>query len=225
MMKELPLRQRKYAATKAALLDAVLARLKDQTLESISVKEVCHEVQLSETTFFNYFASKQAVIFYMVQLWSITIGWEMQQTLAQGGGHLDAICTLFDLTAEQVVQTPGVMGEIVVWQTRKRDAVAFTPLTRAEYALHFADKAGIERLEAQGIDQLLGAQLHAALQSGELAADSDLPALALALMAIFFLTPVFLQQEADANVKDAFRRQLQLVGLPACGSLKELTTH
>ena len=217
-MKELPLRERKYAATKAALLYAVLARLKDQTLESISVKEVCREVQVSETTFFNYFASKHAVIFYLVNIWSITAGWEMQHTLAQGGGHLDAICTLFDLTAEQIVQTPGVMGEIVAWQTRKRDRVAFTPLTRAEYALHFPDKAGIERLEAQGVDQLLSAQLHAALQAGELPADTDLPALALALLAIFFVTPIMLQQEADADVKDAFRRQLQLVGMPACRS-------
>jgi hypothetical protein len=91
-------------------------------------------------------------------------------------------------------------------------------LTRAEYALHFPDKAGIERLEAQGVDQLLSAQLHAALQAGELAADTDLPALALALLAIFFVTPILLQQEADADVKDAFRRQLQLVGMPACRS-------
>ena len=216
-MKELPLRERKYAATKAALLEAVLVRLNDQTLESISVKEVCGEVQVSETTFFNYFASKQAVIFYLVQLWSISARWEMQQTLAQGGSHLDAICTLFDLTAEQVVQTPGVMGEIVAWQARNRDKVVFTPLTPAEYALHFPDKTDIEQLQAQGIDQLLGAQLQAALQAGELPADSDLPALALALMAIFFVTPILLQQGPDADVKNAYRRQLQLVGMPACG--------
>ena len=216
-MKELPLRERKYATTKAALLSAVLARLNEQSLESISVKEVCHEVQVSETTFFNYFASKQAVIFYLVQLWSISARWEMQQTLAQGGGHLDAICTLFDLTADQVVQSPGVMGEIVAWQALNRDKVDFAPLTAAEYALHFPDQKDSEQLHAQGIDQLLGAQLRAAQQDGDLPADSDLPALALALMAIFFVTPVLLQQGADADVKDAYRRQLQLVGLPACG--------
>jgi len=108
------------------------------------------------------------------------------------------------------------MGEIVAWQTRKRDAVIFPPLTRAEYALHFPDKAGIEQLQAQGIDQLLGVQLHAARQASELAADSDLEALALTLMAIFFLTPIFLQQ--GAGLKDVFRRQLQLVGMPPCGS-------
>ena len=217
-MKEYPLRERKYAATKAALLDAVLARLNDQTLDSISVKEVCREVPVSEATFFNYFTSKTAVIFYFVQLWSIRAGWEMQQTLAQGGSHLDAICTLFDLTAEQVVKSPGVMGEIVAWQAHNREKIVFTPLTPAEYALHFPDKSDIEQMQAQGIDQLLGAQLRAALRDGDLPADSDLPALALALMAIFFVTPVLLQQGADADVKDAYRRQLQLVGLPACGS-------
>ena len=224
MVKELPLRERKYAATKAALLDAVLARLDDQTLESISVKEICHEVQVSETTFFNYFDSKQAVIFYLVQLWSITAGWEMQQTLAQGGTHLDAICTLFDLTAEQVVQSPGVMGEIVAWQALNRDKVVFAPLTAAEYALHFPDQKDSEQRQAQGIDQLLGAQLQAALQDGELPADSDLPALALALMAIFFVTPILFQQGPDVDLRDAFRRQLLLVGMPKCRTLRKLTT-
>jgi hypothetical protein len=37
-------------------------------------------------------------------------------------------------------------------------------------------------------------------------------------MAIFFVTPILLQQGPDTDVKDAFRRQLQLVGMPACKS-------
>lgn len=218
-MNELPLRERKYASTKAALLQAVLTRLEDQTLESISVKEVCYEAEVSETTFFNYFASKQAVILYLVQIWSVSVAWEMQQTLAQGGSHVDAICALFDLTAEQVVQSPGVMGEIVAWQSRNREEVDFTPLTNAEYALHFPDSAGIEQFEAQGIDQLLGIQLQAAYQAGELSEDCDLPALVLTLIAIFFVTPILLQQKQDADLGDTFRRQLQLVGMPACQSI------
>jgi AcrR family transcriptional regulator len=219
-MNEHSLRKRKYAATKAALLDAVLARLEEQTLDDISVKEVCGEVPVSEATFFNYFTSKTAVIFYLVQLWSITARWEMQQTLTRGGSHLAAICTLFDVTAEQVEQSPGVMGEIVAWQAQNREKVVFTPLTRAEYALHFAGMEGVEQLQAQGIDQLLGAQLQAALQAGELPAESDLQALALALIAIFFVTPVLLRQQPEANIKEAYRRQLQLLGLPPCASLK-----
>lgn len=218
-MNELPLRERKYASTKAALLQAVLSRLKDQTLESISVKEVCYQAEVSETTFFNYFPSKQAVILYLVQIWSISVAWEMQQAVAQGGSHVDAVCALFDLTAEQVVQTPGLMGEIVAWQSRNREEVVFTPLTPAEYALHYPDKAGIEQLEARGVDQLLSVQLQAAHQAGELMADCDLPALTLTLMAIFFVTPILLQQVPDVDLRATFRRQLQLVGLPACPSL------
>ena len=214
-MNELPLRERKYAAMKAVLLQAVLSRLKDQTLESISVKEVCREAEVSEATFFNYFASKQAVIFYFVQLWSISAAWEIQQTLSQGGTHLEAVETLFELTAKLVAQTPGAMAEIVVWQSRNRDEVAFTPLRRAEYARHYPDHAGIEQIEAQGIDQLLGAQLEAAQRAGEVAADCDLQALLMTLIAIFFLTPVLIQQRPGLEISDAFRRQLQLVGITA----------
>ena len=215
-MNDLPLRERKYASMKAVLLQAVLTRLKDQALESISVKEVCREAEVSETTFFNYFASKQAVILYFVQIWSITVAWEMQQTLSQGGSHLDAVCTLFELTVKQVAQTPGVMGEIVAWQSLNRDGVAFSPLTRAEYAQHFPDNEGIEQLEGQGIDQLLGAQLEAAYQAGELMVDCDTLALLMTLTSIFFVTPILLQQKPGMDLSDAFRRQLQLVGIAAC---------
>ena len=101
---------------------------------------------------------------------------------------------------------------------------SLTPLTRAEYALHFPHKAGIEQLPAQGIDQLLGAQLQAALQAGELPSDTGLPALALTLMAIFFVTPILLEQGAGTDLKNTYHRQLQLVGIPRCRSSTALTT-
>ncbi|HRE26019.1 MAG TPA: TetR family transcriptional regulator [Anaerolineales bacterium] len=74
-MSELPLRERKYAATKAALTRAVAVRLKQQSLEEIAVKEICAEAQVSEATFFNYFPTKAAVVGYRVQLWSIEARW------------------------------------------------------------------------------------------------------------------------------------------------------
>ena len=103
-MDGLSLRERKFAATKAAIQAAVLKRLNQQTLDDIVVKDVCQEVQISETTFFNYFASKQEVIAYTVQIWSIVVAWEMLQTVRQSGKHLLAIRRLFDLTAEMTVE-------------------------------------------------------------------------------------------------------------------------
>jgi hypothetical protein len=72
---DFPLRQRKYARTKLALMNAALERLKDKSLEEISVRELCEEAEVSEATFFNYFPSKTDLLVYFVQLWTIEAGW------------------------------------------------------------------------------------------------------------------------------------------------------
>lgn len=207
-MDELSLRERKFAATKAAIQAAVLKRLNEQTLDDIVVKDVCQEVQISETTFFNYFASKQEVIAYTVQIWSIAVAWEMQQTVLQSGQHLQAIRSLFDLTAEMTVETTGLMGEILAYQAKMREPFVFKPLTRAEYAKQFPDRAGIESVAAQGIDQLLFTHLQSAMETGELLPDSNLSSLTMTLIAIFFVTPILVRQGFGSEVKEAYRQQL-----------------
>lgn len=205
-MTELSLRERKFAMTKIALMDAVLARLQAQALDDVAVKEVCNEVQVSETTFFNYFPSKQDVIIYYVQVWSIGVAWEMQQCLKAGGTHLDALRTMFDLTADMNTKYPGVMGEIVAYQARKRGGITFSSLTSAEYAYHFPDSPDVQNITARGIDQLLSEQLSAAHQSGEISVEIDLQALTMILISIFFVTPVRLAP--GESIKATYRRQL-----------------
>jgi AcrR family transcriptional regulator len=208
-MNELPLRERKYAATKANLIEALTSRLKTQSLEDIAVKEVCNTVQVSQTTFFNYFPTKQHVIGYRVQLWNIAVAWEMDKLLTSGGSHLEAIRTLFDLTARAEDRNPGVMREVVAFQTRR--AFSFEPLTPAEYAHHFPNMPEDARVEATGVNELIGAQLKAAQEAKELATDTDLEALALTLMGVFFLTPILLDSSQTGSLADAYHRQLEIL--------------
>lgn len=210
-MSNLSLRERKYAATKAALQAAVLKRLNDEALEDINVKDVCEEVQVSETTFFNYFASKQDVIGYTIQIWSIAVNWEMQQIFAQNGKHLLAIRRLFEVTAQMNSESLGLMGEILAYQAKMREAYVFTPLTRAEYAHHFPNAPGIDEIQALGIDELLQTRLSAAKENGELPPESDLRTLTMTLIAIFFVTPVIIQLGFGGNVQETYRRQLDLL--------------
>ncbi len=214
-MTDLSLRERKYAATKAALMEAVLARLATQTLDGVAIREVCAEVQVSETTFYNYFPAKQDVIIYFVQLWSIMVAWEMHQRIAQGGTHLDAVRRMFTLTAERDATTPGVMNEIVAFMARKREPVIYAPLTPAEYAHHFPDAVGIAAYSVRSIDALVLDQLHAAQQAGEIAPEVDAQALAMSLIAVFFVTPVIVAMGLVENAQTAYQRQLaQLLPLP-----------
>lgn len=205
------LRERKYAATKANLMRAVVSRLGTQSLDEVVVKDVCAEVQLSETTFFNYFPSKQDVVGYFVQIWSIETAWAMGQGLAETGSHLAAVRRMFDHTATQDQNPIGVMGEIVAYQARSRQIFTFAPLTPAEYAHHFPNKAGIDTIEAQGIDQLLVTHLVAAQQAGELNPDTDIHALTMALVAIFFVTPMMVGLGAMDDLQAVYTRQLDLL--------------
>lgn len=208
-MPEYSLRERKYAATKAALMDAFIARLRGQGIDEIAVRDVCHEVQVSETTFFNYFPSKNDLMSYSVQLWSIQVGWGMRQFLAQGGSHLDAIRLLFDVTGKREEKSPGGMREIIVLQARQ--AFVFRPLTPAEYAYHFPDMPEDQRIDAQNIIDLLGEQLFAAQQTGELASGIDVETLTMTLMSIFFMMPIFVTIRPKEGLRAAYRRQLDLL--------------
>lgn len=212
-MNELPLRERKYAATKAALTRAVAVRLKHQSLEEIAVKEICAEAQVSEGTFFNYFPTKAAVVGYRVQLWSIEAQWSMAHCLTAGGTHLEAVRILFDTAAQGEETTPGIMREVLIYQARH--TLAFSPLTRAEYALHFGEQAGIEAIQAEGLQQMLAAHLIAARRAGEVAPHLDLEAFIVTLMGVFFLTPVLLQSSQSGSVRDTYRRQLDILLAPA----------
>ncbi len=208
-MTDLPLRERKYAATKAALTRAVAVRLKQLSLEEIAVKEICAEAQVSEATFFNYFPTKAAVVGYRVQLWSIEAQWAMAQCLAAGDPHLKAVRVMFDTAARGEETTPGIMREVLIYQARR--TLEFPPLTRAEYALHFPDHAGIDTIRADGLRQMLAAPLSAARQSGELAPHLDLEAFIVTLMSVFFLTPILLDSGQSGSVRDAYRRQLDIL--------------
>ncbi len=211
-MTDIPLRERKHAATKAALTQAIVARLKTESLDEIPVKAVCAEAQVSEATFFNYFPTKAAAVGYRVQLWSIEAQWAMRHCLAAGGSHLAAVREVFATVARAEEATPGVMREVVVFQARH--SLTFTPLTRAEYALHFADQDGIEALQALGVDQLLRAGLQAAQTAGELAPELDLDALTVTLMSVFFLTPLLGSAIRRGTLSEHYRRQLDIL-LPA----------
>ncbi|MDN5920660.1 MAG: TetR/AcrR family transcriptional regulator [Pseudonocardia sp.] len=57
------LRARKKARTRRALRSAALARARAQGPDSFTLQEVCDDAEVSARTFFNYYPSKEAVLF------------------------------------------------------------------------------------------------------------------------------------------------------------------
>jgi len=180
-MEDLPLRERKAARLRQALLEALVVRLHERTLDEITVRELCAEVPCSEPTFFNHFQSKNDLLVYFIALWSVEMAWLVREE----SSALDAIELIFAHTATQHARNPGIMGEIIAYQARFPSPEP-PGLTRAEKRLWFTDKDGIEAFEGRGLDSLLPELLSRAVSAGELPPGTDVMGAFAALSAIFF---------------------------------------
>ncbi len=205
------LRQRKAANTRIGLIEALLARVDDRPLAAISVTELCEEVGISPATFFNYFPTKEALLVYFVQLWSV-------QMAAAVASHpeddpLGAIEVLFQATAAQHLQHSGVMAEIVALQARS-DLKPCPPPTDADLRRAFPGEP--ELLEAPrdaGLEALIPPLLRRAIALGQLPAHTPVQMVFAAIVAIFFGTTVVGRQlpegQRATTIPALYQQQLQ----------------
>ncbi len=206
----LPLRERKFARTKLALLDALLEAVRTRPLEEVPVRELCGTAGVSEASFFNYFARKTDVLVYAVQLWSIEMAWHAVR-LSAAGGALSAIEGIFAHTARQVAADPAPMAEIIAGQARMSVRPVFTDVTRAERLLRFPGLEGIETLRGEGLDTLLPPLIARAIGDGELPRGTDRAQVLVALATIFLGAPVVLRRSGAGELERAYRTQLRLL--------------
>ncbi|MEZ4360030.1 MAG: TetR family transcriptional regulator [Kofleriaceae bacterium] len=207
---DLPLRARKQARTRLALLEAALARLHGtRTLDDVSVKELCAEADISEASFFNYFPQKSDLLVYFVQLWSLDLAWQVQAQPATGSAR-DAIELIFAATARDAQERPRVLAEVLAHQARLATPPAPGELSLADRLTAFPERPGIEELPSLGLDGLLPKLLERAARDGELPAGVDRQAAFLGLAAIFFGVPTVLLRLAPEMIAPAYRQQLAI---------------
>lgn len=60
---ELGLRERKKQRTRAAIMDAALALFTSRGFEAVTTAEVARTAEVSEATVFNYFATKEDLVY------------------------------------------------------------------------------------------------------------------------------------------------------------------
>ena len=201
-------REQKAADTRISLLEAVLARLDDRALADIHAKELAAAAGVSPATFFNYFPTKDHLLALFVQLWSVQMAWVSARHHADD--PLGAIEAMFEATAAQAQEHPGVLAEIITFQARHRFDEDHPPPTDADVLRMFGPLDGILDVPRDaGLDRLVPPLLARAQTLGQLREDAPLPLIFAAIGTIFFGAPIIAQQADDLPLALAFRAQLR----------------
>ncbi|MDQ6978246.1 MAG: hypothetical protein Q9M75_09035 [Ghiorsea sp.] len=224
MINEIPLRARKRAKTKLALMNTVIEALKTQRLDEVSIKKVCNHVQVSEATFFNYFPKKHDVLVYFIQIWTIEVAWYAHA--ASKKSVLQGIQAVFDVTGKQCETNPNLMAEIIAYQARMHTQPSLVDVSLAERLLAFPDLEGVDTLPAEGLNSIFPKLIQQAIDASELPQSTHVEAAMLGLTAIFFGVPLVMLRTSPDAVQELYHQQLVIFwkGLDALGKCRDAYT-
>lgn len=208
---ELPLRTRKRALLRLALVEALVAQLATRTLAEVPVEELARAAGISQATFFNYFPSKVDLLTHFVQLWSLRMSALGRRVAAAEASALRALEALFTATAAEAGAAPNVLLEIIAYQALAATRPRPPPVELAERMLLLPEEVDVASLPDQGLGALLPELLGLAVRRGELPAGADVPALTLAAASIFFGTPVVLGRSQLEHLGPLYCQQLRLL--------------
>lgn len=206
-LNNLPQREKKYAKTKIALLNALLDELESKELSIIKIKELANLAEVSEPTFFNYFDSKLHMLVYFIQLWSVEMNAIAIKSEARHGSYIEIIKDIFAQTAKEISQHPQIMLEIISFHA-KRVELKPHALTSAEKWLFFPDIDEVENIEGMGLESILPPLITKAIEAKELSVKTNQEQLFLTLSSLFFGSALLLLKDSPQAYPFVLENQL-----------------
>ncbi|HTR91095.1 MAG TPA: TetR family transcriptional regulator [Trebonia sp.] len=150
---QVSLRERKKLATRRLLRRAALVLVSERGLANVTVEDIAEAADVSPRTFFNYFPSKEAVLFGGEPDRAALLR-EGIATSAPGQPAIDALRAVLVADAEaRADELRSLGGDPADWVRRMKMA-RIDPQVRAAHA---AQMAMIERAIADGLSDRLGA--------------------------------------------------------------------
>lgn len=208
---DLPLRERKHALTKFALLDGLIAKLRDKPLSEISVVELCEIIPISEVTFYNYFSKKSDLINCFMQLWSIDLLWHIKKRNIEEG--LGLIEEILEFTANTVEEIPNVMAEIIIMVAQNRNEINFQLLNDAEHLIYSKKHNYPEAIPERNLDALIIPSLETARDKGDLPRDIDVDDFYNSVLSILYGVPIAVLYTANTDtsqkIRSLYRKQIR----------------
>lgn len=126
MILEPGLREKKKAKQKIGIMNALVIALETKRLNAIKIEELCNSLEISKVTFFNYFQSKEEVLYYFIYQWNF----KTQHTIFLNKlSGLEAIESIFYSIGNHKSGL-NIMMSIVQYVVKQEE---FTPLTITDY--------------------------------------------------------------------------------------------
>ncbi|HNX80514.1 MAG TPA: TetR/AcrR family transcriptional regulator [Candidatus Omnitrophota bacterium] len=219
VQKECTLREKKYARTKLAIMNAFMERLKCNRYEDISIKQICADAELAQGTFFNYFPEKIDVIVYYLSLIKIKLIWQAEKEV-HSERYLPLIDVVFGKLSE-VWNNDNLAYQIisVLIAETKRPRLVF--ISALEKKMAFPQCDGIEDIQSEVFDVWFKKRVELALKNGELPVGTNPDDVVISLMTIITGTILAIRFK-DGDRGYHYKRQLQLLwkGLGVKGAAK-----
>jgi AcrR family transcriptional regulator len=203
-------REKKYAKTKIALLNALLKELKSRQLDEIKIKELVQIAEVSEPTFFNYFDSKQHILLYFIQLWSIEMQAFAVKSESVNASYIDIIKDIFSQTSQDIALHPQIVLEIIAFQAQGIQLKAHK-IGSAEKWRFFPEIEGVEKLEGMGLEVILPPLIEKAIKAKELRTNTDTNLLFLTLSSLFFGTALLLLKNSSDAYPGCLEAQFDII--------------
>ncbi len=212
LVQQIPLRERKFARTKLALMREAMGRLQRRSFCGVTVKDLCEAAQVSEATFFNYFPKKEDVLRYFIRIWGVEVTWRALNS-TRGEVGLRFIEELFDVMALQFADCPRITMEIIGFMTAERgaDECPFSAdLSLAERMQAFPEFGGALGVPCRKLDHTFEQSISAAILQGDLPKGASVSAAVTGLLGLFFGLPLVFKDTPE-QLREAYRAQLQLL--------------
>ena len=203
------MRNRKFARTKVALMQAFVDRLRMMRFEDISIRNVCRDVEVSEATFFNYFPRKIDVIYYYNQLATIHV---VCQARHSGEKKPLAMIEAAFASVARMMDSPYLLYEMISLLVGEKKVIEPLAISAQEKKFAFPDCDGIEQIEADPMLRgFFGLMIGQAAATGVLPKKTNREEAVVALDTILVGVPLALTPEHFSKLGQVFQSQLALL--------------
>ncbi len=206
MANDIPLREKKYAKTKLAIMEEFMRELQQNRFNDISIQKVCAAVEISEGTFYNYFPRKFDVLVYSLQIINTHRIWQIDQQ-SKDTCILTKIDLFFELITKEFTE-PHVLYEMMTAMISERFEKMQHDISAVERTYAYPECPGIEGIQACCPEEYFTAVLISAKDADELPSSTNIEDTVILLMSI--LCGVMLAIPTETFDKALFYMQKQL---------------